>query len=275
MNKKTLLQLMTETVLTSPANTYKNTYRFYDPPIIGFADAKDPLFQEMKKEGIIGDHYRLPTEWLPGATTVISYFLPFTTEVRSSNLEPGHASIQWLHARFPGEEFNNQMRRIIINELEAAGGKALSPMLEPEINIDYTIFSSNWSERHAAYIAGLGTFSLNAGLITEKGMSGRFGSVITNLKFDPTPLKYSHHFAHCPQTNDGKCGACIKRCPVNAITKEGKDKAKCHYYLFIENPLQDTNKEFGYPYSACGKCQTNVPCENSIPGARFYPKSNS
>ncbi|MBS4030939.1 MAG: epoxyqueuosine reductase [Clostridiales bacterium] len=275
MNKKKLLQIMTETALTSTGNTFKNTYRFYDPPIIGFADADDQLFQEMKKDEIIGDIYRLPKEWLPEATTVISYFLPFTTEVRHSNHEPGLASIEWLHARFPGEEFNNQMRRIVIKELENAGGKALAPMLEPEMVIDYNIYASNWSERHAAYIAGLGTFSLNAALITEKGMSGRFGSVITNLKFDPTPRSYSHPFAHCPQTNDGKCGACIQRCPVNAITKEGKDKAKCHYYLFTDNPLQDTNKEFGYPYSACGKCQSNVPCESSIPGERFYPKSNS
>jgi epoxyqueuosine reductase QueG len=230
MNENTLLQLMTETTLTSPENTYENTYSLYTPPIIGFADAEDPLFMEMKKEGIIGEHYGLPTEWLPGAATVISYFLPFTEEVKRSNRELGLASIEWLHSRFPGEEFNNQMRRLVVKEILSAGGKALAPMLEPDMITDFIVFTSNWSERHAAYIAGLGTFSLNRSLITEKGMAGRFGSVITNLKFPPTPRKYTHAFQHCPHTNNGKCGACIKRCPSNAITKEAKDKGICHFF---------------------------------------------
>jgi len=36
--------------------------------------------------------------------------------------------------------------------------------------------ASSWSERHAAYAAGLGTFSLNDALITPKGIAHRLGS---------------------------------------------------------------------------------------------------
>jgi len=32
---------------------------------------------------------------------------------------------------------------------------------------------SNWSERHIAYVAGLGTFSLADSFITEKGAANR------------------------------------------------------------------------------------------------------
>lgn len=35
-------------------------------------------------------------------------------------------------------------------------------------------FGSNWSERHAAYVCGLGTFGLSKGLITDKGMGRTF-----------------------------------------------------------------------------------------------------
>lgn len=33
-------------------------------------------------------------------------------------------------------------------------------------------FTSVWSERHVAYVCGLGTFGLSRGLITEKGQCG-------------------------------------------------------------------------------------------------------
>ena len=40
-------------------------------------------------------------------------------------------------------------------------------------------YASNWSERHVAYVCGLGTFGCQ-GLITSKGLAGRFGSIITD-----------------------------------------------------------------------------------------------
>ncbi len=61
----------------------------------------------------------------------------------------------------------------------------------------------------------------------------------------------------------GICGACMKRCPVNAITKDGHDKAKCRMKAY-----GDAAKELATSYGGDGKqtagcalCQTNVPCE--------------
>ncbi|EEG77193.1 epoxyqueuosine reductase [Dethiobacter alkaliphilus] len=265
MDKDMLQKKITEMVQNAPENSYQDKYRIYDEPLVGFAAANDPIFTDYKKPEIIGDIFRTPLEWYGDAVTVISFFLPFSEPVRRSNVEKGPASDEWMHGRFVGEEFANHVRRFIIKELENAGGEALAPHIEPEFNADFTIFASNWSERHIAYAAGLGTFSLNRGLITEKGMAGRFGSVVTNLHFEPTPRKYPDPFHNCPHTREGKCGACIKRCPVGAITKDGKDKAPCHHYLFITNPRKEFADQHGYPYSACGKCQTKVPCETQIP----------
>jgi epoxyqueuosine reductase QueG len=170
-----------------------------------------------------------------------------------------------MHARFKGDAFIHDIRRFIVSELEKAGGRGIAPHIDPSFYADFTLYTSNWSERHVAYIAGLGTFSLNRGLITEKGMAGRFGSVVTDLNFEATPRKYADPFEYCLFTREGKCGACIKRCPVRAINKEGKDKYTCHQYLFFTNPRKEFNVQHGYPYSACGKCQTKVPCEHQIP----------
>jgi epoxyqueuosine reductase len=250
LSQNMLLQKMEELVLLDPSNRLEGQTRYYDPPLLAFASADDPLFAEMKKEEIIGDIFLLPREWFPAAVTVIVYFLPFSKEIRSSNYSSGVASPEWLHSRFKGEEFNNNMRRLIISETEKAGGRALAPMLDQRFTADYETYTSSWSERHAAYIAGLGTFSLNRGLITAKGMAGRFGSVITDLSFKPTPRPYSTPFQYCLFFQDGSCGICIDRCPVNSISERGKDKHTCHQYLFVQNPSKEFNEKHNYPYSA-------------------------
>lgn len=265
MNKQSLIDRINNFILTAPENWYLDQFRYYDEPLIGFADANDELFTELKKDNIVGPMFKHPDEWLPGAATAISFFLPSTEHVRKSNHPAGAASDEWMHARFKGDAFINHIRRFIVSEIEKAGGRAIAPHIDPTFHADFTLYTSNWSERHVAYIAGLGTFSLNRGLITEKGMAGRFGSVVTDLTFEPTPRKYTDPFQHCLFTREGKCGACIKRCPVNAITTEGKDKYPCHQYLFFTNPRKELNDQHGYPYSACGKCQTKVPCEHQIP----------
>ncbi|MDZ4164687.1 MAG: hypothetical protein U1C55_06130 [Smithellaceae bacterium] len=247
------------------ANRLGGNTSIYDEPLVGFAQARDPLFEKLKEEEVIGDVHRSPEEWLPGALCVISYFLPFSREIRSSNYGNGLASEEWLQGRFQGEGLNNKLRKFLVEELTARGGRAIAPAIDKDWMVDYQLCRSNWSERHAAFIAGLGTFSLNRGMITSRGMAGRFGSVITNLEFTPTERAYRSPFEHCPFLVDGSCGACIDRCPVGAITAEGKDKKRCHQYIFIEDPLAEIRMKYGYPQSACGKCQTSVPCETGIP----------
>ena len=46
-------------------------------------------------------------------------------------------------------------------------------------------FASTWSERHAAYASGLGTFGLSDGLITPRGQAMRCGSVVARIAVPP------------------------------------------------------------------------------------------
>lgn len=267
IKKNQLLEKMTDFILQDPGNYLKENFRIFDAPLLGICRADDPLFIEMKKEHIIGSLFRTPVEWLDGAASVISFFIPFSEELRRSNYPKDTLSVEWQHGRFMGEDFNKKLRQLLIQELEAAGGRAVAPALEKGMVIDHKIFRSSWSERHVAYIAGLGTFSLNRGLITNKGMAGRFGSVITNLDLTPDSRKYSEPFQYCPGLRDNSCSICIERCPAGAITREGMEKLACRNYNHREDDpiVNEFKQKYKYPYSACGKCQTCVPCEKEIP----------
>ena len=62
-----------------------NMMQIWDPPLVGVAGASDPLWEKMKEPQVIGPDHLTPKEWLPGAKSVISYFLPFTEHIRNSN----------------------------------------------------------------------------------------------------------------------------------------------------------------------------------------------
>ncbi len=231
--------------------------RIYDAPLVAFAAAGDPLFAVLKQPDVIGPRHRSPGQWLEGARTVVSYFLPFSEAVRVSNRGEGLPSEEWVSARIDGEAFNNLVRKHCAALLTSLGGLAVVPPHQEAFAI--VDRRSNWSERHAAYIAGLGTFGLSRSLITEKGTAGRFGSVVTTLEIEPTQRSAVTHHDACPFLVDGGCGACISRCPSGAITREGKNTAACSDYLDkVVRPR--FNPRYG-----CAKCQTGVPCEFGRP----------
>jgi epoxyqueuosine reductase QueG len=238
--------------------------RIFDDPLAGYADPADPYFRELKKPGVIGDHVMLPHEWLPDAKAVISVFLPFTEQVRAANRAGmDWPADEWLHARIEGQAFQNELCRFMAAKLREEGFTTAAPMIDsrfasgnPEItdrkNQGY--YTSNWSERHAAYACGLGTFGLSRGLITRRGMAGRFLSLITSAPFEPDVRPYTGLYDYCV-----RCGACSRNCPAGAITlNEGKNHPRCSAFL-------ETTREKHRPRYGCGKCQVKVPCENRIP----------
>ncbi|SHI09782.1 hypothetical protein SAMN02745823_02379 [Sporobacter termitidis DSM 10068] len=238
--------------------------RFYDDPIFGIADADDPLFQTLRKPGIVGPGALLPEDILPAAKSVISWFLPFTAEVRRGNREsmtqPNDA---WRQARIEGQDTNFAVGDAVCHALEAEGFIAVQVSNSGKFKM-LAPFCSNWSERHVAYIAGLGTFGLSKGLITERGMAGRFGSVVTEAALRPTRRAYKTPFEYCIM-----CGACAKNCPGFAIdplkgVSEGKDHIACKSFLQTTEETQRCGEGERFRYG-CGKCQVNVPCESRNP----------
>jgi epoxyqueuosine reductase QueG len=237
----------------SPLNQVEElgSLQIFDRPLVGVAAAGDPLFTALTEEDAVGPQHMSPKEWLEGAKSVVSYFLPFTQSVREANRTLGVAATEWLYGRIEGEKFNHSLREHLAQYLIKRGFRAVSPGLDPRFKTVNR--RSNWSERHVAFIAGLGTFSLSRSLITHSGSAGRIGSVIVDCSIESTPRPYTAIDEYCT-----KCGACILRCPPLAINETGKDNAVCSDYL--DRVLARYRPRYG-----CGKCQTGVPCEHAIP----------
>ena len=232
--------------------------RMYDEPIAGIAVADDELFEIYKQPGIVGPQMLSPAEWLPGAQSVISFFLPFSDDVKKANAnESTYAALEWVYARIEGQAYLTKCAQGLAQKLREKGCEVCIPSVDPRFAVDMSFFSSNWSERHAAFAAGLGTFGKSRGLITEKGMAGRFGSLIISEKIDADHRPYSDVYEYCIN-----CGACARRCPAGAIPEEGiKIQTICA-------PFVDHSKTVFAPRYGCGLCQTGVPCESGIP-ARY------
>lgn len=255
--------------------------RYFDDPLVGFTDAANPLFMEYKT--VIGEFHLTPGElvsvsmpedsWIP--KTVICWVLPITDHTRASNRgENVYPSREWAQTRNYGEQFNSSLRRHIITWLTGRGYRAAAPQLMPawrEMGDSPAGIASSWSERHAAYAAGLGTFSLTDALITPKGIAHRLGSVITDLALEPSPRPYPDRRSNCLYFREGTCGACVGRCPVGALSRDGHDKNICRSYVYGAIP-EAVGVRYGVTASGCGLCQTRVPCEGKIPAGKTpYP----
>lgn len=254
---------------------------YWDEPLVGFASGTDSLFSEYKN--IIGPFHLTPVEIMTAAlkergkalfppdiehTSVIAWVLPAAEDTRRSNRsEKRFPSKIWAFTKEFGESCNDSLRRHVMRFLEDLGYLAVAPVLLPSfhhVRDEKAGWASSWSERHAAYACGLGTFSLSDGLITSRGVAVRVGSVVTLLKLAPSERRARHHKENCLYFRNEKCDKCISRCPAGAITEKGHDKEKCWEYLESE-PLKVGRLEYGVRSPSCGLCQTGVPCEFQIP----------
>ncbi len=240
----------------------------FDRPLVGIASAGDPLFLRFKTDPeAIGDGFLLPEEWLPGAVSVVSLFFPYTDDMRSrerANLHPTEPSEAWLYARVEGDDYIQRFMAALRDRLAEAGVSVCVPKLDPRMTYvrlptvsggapDFHVVPT-WSERHAAFVCGLGTFGLSRGIITKRGMAGRLGSLIADLSLEPTPRTYTDIYEWCI-----RCGECARRCPMRAISFE-------HYKnnVLCRTKIDETRVTYA-PRYGCGKCQTVVPCEYRDP----------
>lgn len=243
---------------------------YFDAPLVGVAAADDPLFERYREPTVIGPFHRTPAELVPGAASVVVWALPIAAPARRSNREArDRPSLLWARTRSFGEAFNVALRGHVVAWLGERGHAAVAPLLAPgwrQLDETPAGIASTWSERHAAYAAGLGSFSLSDGFITEAGVAHRLGSVVTTAPLPPTSANRPSPMGHC-LFFDGRCSACIGRCPAGAITAtKGHDKARCRAYL--ESLKATLVPEWGLPNPGCGLCQVQVPCEARIPPKR-------
>ena len=270
--------LIRDFLAASPENTLGpgSGEKSWEDFLFGSARGDDPVFQEIKAD--IGDFLWTPQEIFsltfpeikaaPEELAVLVWVLPQRKETKEDNRkEKEYPSDRWSRSRYFGEQANMSLRRHMAATLTQAGYPAVSPMASPlwgqRASPRHGI-ASNWSERHAAYGCGLGTFGLSDGLITPRGKAHRMGSVVARLTVPPAHRPYDTHTAYCLFHARGTCLKCASRCPIGAITEKGHDKEACRRYLY-ETTASYLEDRLGFQAHACGLCQTGVPCESGIP----------
>lgn len=279
-----------ELVRTSPDNrlSFMNDYVMWDKPLVKFADGDDQIFTEYKSiiapthltpREALAKAYNINPEDMPARLSIISWILPAVEETRKSNrAETRVPSRLWSHSRWYGEKFNEKLRSYIVEFLIDMGYLAVAPMLQPyfKMHINEKGMYSNWSERHIAYAAGHGTFSLSDGFITERGIAHRCGSVVTSLVLPVSRRTAKSPYSNCLFYLGVDCRSCINRCPAGAITEKGHDKNKCRQYLHDIGYAPEQLKKDGYnndiSVAGCGLCQTKVPCEFENPTNKLKKK---
>jgi len=296
MNEQ-LLQFLEDTFATSELNRLPEKYgggRIFSSPLIGVASGNDPIFLEFKE--LVGPEHFTPVEmWnacgqeeLPAEKLrIVSIVFPYVKKIRDESMN----IIQLPRVTLPaeiysiGRNYANEFMFYILKKcnsyFQEKGFMAAAGMLSEAFTIIVKgTFYSTWSERHAAFATGLGTFSLHEGFITEVGCNVRLASVITNAPLEITPRKYSDPYSNCLYFTKGTCKACIEKCPANAIIENGHDKTKCYNYgqkiarkmkvrlepLLKPHPRRVNRKlrPPSYPVG-CAFCQFGVPCMDKNP----------
>ena len=235
----------------------------WDEPLVACADAKDPLFDELKKA--VSPSHALPGDLLTGARTVIVYFMPFGRDIARSNRKGYHASEEWAVAYVETNRLIVDLNRHLTTVLGDRGYRSAD--LPPTHNFDKVRLMSDWSHRHVAYIAGLGTFGTHNLLITERGCCGRIGSLVTDAAIEPT-RRPEEEF--CLYKYNGTCLRCVKQCVTGALREDAFDRHKC-YALLLENA--EIYKHEGLA-DVCGKCTTVVPCSFTNPVRKLREREN-
>lgn len=222
------------------------------PPLVGFADARDPAFAELRSVAV--DDHLFPADLLLSARSAVAFFVPFVRAVGASNSGGEEASDLWAEAYVETNALISRAAEAVAEALETEGFRSAS--VRATHNFDEERLVSRWSHRHVARIAGLGEFGLNNMLITAKGAAGRFGSLATDADL-ASPRGVKALTPHpCLFKRSGACGACVRACPTGALRFDGFDRALC-YAACLRNARRRGGPDIA---DVCGKCVAALPC---------------
>lgn len=202
-----------------------------------------------------GDH-ATPGDLLPGAKSVLVFFVPFVKKLALENHKGDRPSRSWGLAY----EATNKLIGILCEEIKRylsdRGHRAESTPATH--NFDHVRLMARWSHKHLGYLAGLGRFGVNAQLITPAGCAGRLGSLVTDAELGNAPLVEEAEL--CLHKNGKKCLVCVKRCPIGALSETGIDRKTC--WERLKENIADTAELAGLLENThvCAKCQVLVPC---------------
>jgi epoxyqueuosine reductase len=238
--------------------TEAGTATGYREPLVRFAAADDPRFLDLRR--IVEPSHMLPHDLLPGARSVVAYFVPFARWVVEANARhQEQIAPEWATAYL---ETNILIGRINARLIAALAGQGVGATAQPAThNFDPVSLVCRWAHKSVAVIAGLGSFGVHQMVITDAGCAGRFGSLVLDADL-PIPAVEAGAFTpvepkqRCLYFHDGSCLECVQRCPVGALdANHPLDKQLCRHHQ------KTVMQKYGMvsPADVCGKCATG-PC---------------
>jgi len=270
----------------------------FSTPRVGIARGDDPIYKKFKE--VVGPRHLTPLElWLACGQVeipalelrIISIVFPYDDKIREESkntieIRKGFILPQEIYsmARNYEKEIRQETCRQVINFLKNKGYRADASLLSVDNLITKGAFHSNWSERHIAFAAGLGTFSLSDALISEVGCNIRIVSVITDAPIEVTPRKSDDPYANCLFYAKGTCKKCVERCIYGCISEKGHDRMMCAIkYGRVEFRSSKRLEPMLKPHyrringvvihqlptpTGCALCQFDIPCMDKNPMAK-------
>ena len=188
-------------------------------PLIGFASVdrwEDPPFTPWMPP----EFY--PQNVIPGTRSVIVIGLPVTLPILETTPSVLYHE---LYRTINGllDQCSYRIALFMENEGHSAVGITRDGYASLDVLRERPVAA--FSHRHAAYLAGLGSFGVNNTLLTKRyGPRVRFASVLTNALLEPDAVMID---ALCI-----RCMRCVEHCPVKAIDAGGYpehliDKGRC------------------------------------------------
>jgi len=248
VNSGELAEAITTTIRDQVAQA--RTATGYREPLLRFAPADDPRFLELRR--IVEPTHMLPHDLLPGARSVVAFFLPFARWVVEANAQHREqVAPEWAMAYV---ETNALIGRITARLIESLAEQGVSAAAQPAThNFDPVSLVCRWAHKSVAVIAGLGSFGLHQMVITDAGCAGRFGSLVLDADLPTAPVEPGQR---CLYFHDGSCLECVRRCPVGALDAgRPLDKQRCRHHQ------KAVAQKYGVvsPADVCGKCAIG-PC---------------
>jgi epoxyqueuosine reductase QueG len=222
----------------------------YREPLIAVVSSSDPRFDELHH--LVHPAHLLPQDLLPGARSVVSFFLPFAPWVVEANRQHREkVAREWAVAYV---ETNALIGHITDQLIEILRERGIRAAAEPAThNFDPETLVSRWSHKSVAVIAGLGSLGLHQMVITDAGCAGRFGSLVLDAELPANEIQPRER---CLYFHNGSCLECVQRCPAAALdTSEALDKQLCWQKLL---QVVQEFQQIGHA-DVCGKCATG-PC---------------
>jgi epoxyqueuosine reductase len=246
-----LIQLLETYVAEEPARL--NHEGWWRKPLL-VSSPIDQRFDVLPK--IAMDEHLHPQDLLKTARSVIVFFIPFMKDLIKENRSGNRPCRNWGVAYVETNDLINRAGEAIAEYLKRTGyASGLTPATH---NFDENRLMARWSHKHLAHLTGLGRFGTHCMLITSSGVCGRFGSLVTEADLGDNPLMETPEA--CLLKAGKKCGKCIERCPVNALTEDGFDRRKCWDRLNENRHTLDYFSDLPLTTDVCGKCAAMLPC---------------